>query len=265
MPKLFHNLEKKYSAELWLIFVPYRRIPCAQVSVLYQNVISCDWHFLKPVEIISNTSGTCKNRSVMQYDPLFGVLNRLEKTVSSIEEAEMYWPQVESNLSECELLDLPVYEDPKENIERKTRKTESEMIAQQEPTLDIPLLTVASTAATDIASFNAYDFQPSSTDSFKKESFMFRSKNKLSSVSENEGKRRLSSLERLQCKHTKSIVLPDSLRRSVSTEFMKFICSDGENICGNNESSLQNIEKQYSETLQMSPLKLGKIVKESNV
>ena len=267
MPKLFHNLEKKYSAELWLIFVPHRRIPCTQVSVLYQDIISCDWHFSTPVEIVSNTSGTCKNISVRHYDPLFGILNRLEKKVPSIEEAEVYWPQIGSNLSERELRDLPVYEDPKENIERKTRKTESEMIAQQEPTLNTPLLTVTSTAATDSASFDAYDLQPSSSDSFKNESFMVRSKDKLQSVSENEGKRRLSSLERLQCKHTKSIALPDSLRRSVSTEFMKFICSDGENTCGTRESLFQDIEKQYSGKLQISPLKFqfGKNVKESNV
>eukprot|EP00112_Aurelia_sp_Birch-Aquarium-sp1_P022205 Seg617.1 transcript_id=Seg617.1/GoldUCD/mRNA.D3Y31 product="hypothetical protein" protein_id=Seg617.1/GoldUCD/D3Y31 len=261
VPKIFRSLEKKYCTEMWLILVPYRKITCTQVSILYQDITSCNWHPSGPVESVSDKSGAFKESEVIRYDPVIGISNRLEKKVASIAEAKLSWPQKESNLSARDLFDLACFEE--EKTETLARKTESEMIAGQEPTGDVALLTVNSTITIDNVSVDAHDLQHSSADSIKNKSFMLRSKDKLHSVSESKGKGRLKSLEKLKCKHTKSIALPDSLRRTVSSEFIKF----KESISGSSESIFQDIEKRSFETLQISPLKfqLGKNMKESNV
>jgi len=279
MEELLQHHGLIYSAELWLIFPPYRRNPWINISVMYRDDVIFEWGISKVVE-----AEVCESESVTDsetkafFEEKTAVFssNEIPKCLA-VEEDEVLVSKVEVNFAEVEFSILDSFDDKFMNnntiafADSYQNGHEKDIEHQNLPSNKSkkrvhPSLKSANRNSSEEQLNAAGNFAFAPLTHLTKKGLVYRSKERIFTGSDAESKSAWSSLEKLQCKHAKSINLPESLRRTVSKNSLDIVEASVED--EQNEQAKQEIETEAASTLITSPLKIenfGKNLRESNV
>ena len=280
MEELLQHHGLIYSAELWLIFPPYRRTPWINISVMYRDDVIFEWGILKVVEAEVSESGSVREsdtKIAFEEEETIDFSSNEIPACLAVEEDKVLASKVEVNFAEVEFSILDRFDDKFMN-NNTVACADSYQNGHEK---DIELQNVASDKskkrvhpALKSASRNSSDEQFNTAGNFPfvplthltKKGLVYRSKERIFTGSDAESKSVWSNLEKLQCKHAKSVSLPESLRRTVSKNSLDIVEVSVED--EENEQVKQEIETEATRTLITSPLKIenfGKNLRESNV
>ena len=279
-----------FSAELWLLFPPYRRNPWRQISVLYRDDVAFDWSISEVIageEMDETIVEELEVKNEMEEESL-----KLSPVVDSmhslVTEEELLVTHVGANFAEIEFSFLETLEEDDANSNNNNNnnnynvtngKTEfheldAKNIEDHEmkfaiPKKMIPKLNHNGHYSSDELLNKNVNFHFTPLTSLTKKGLVYKSKEGIFTGCETDGRSPWNSnLERIHCKHAKTITVPETLRRTVSSEFMKVDAVDTGNEAEANEQDKHDNDNEATSTLLFSPLKigsLGKNLKESNV
>ena len=256
-----------YSAELWLIFVPYRRSPWTQVSVSYYDNFTFEWSISRIEEAAAlEIAESVENRNDENDIALSDGFH------TRVEEDEIAQSQVAVVLEEIRFPTLDDIECSRQNdvTEKENNLT---ILGESKPEgvsglgdprntkYDIAIVKVDHNHAEKKREATGKEF--SSLSSLSKKGFMYKSREKIFVGHEAESSSGWNSLEKIQYKQTKLISVPETLRRTVSSELIKANTSGADK---DEEEKEMLSQEMYSGSLLISPFQgLGKNLKESNV
>ena len=280
MEELLQHHGLIYSAELWLIFPPYRRTPWINISVMYRDDVIFEWGILKVVEAEVSESGSIREsdaKIAFEEEETIDFSSNEIPACLAVEEDEVLASKVEVNFAEVEFSILDRFDDKFMNNNTVAcadsyqngheKDIELQNVASNKSKKRVhPVLKSASRNSSDEQFNTAGNFPFVPLTHLTKKGLVYRSKERIFTGSDAESKSVWSNLEKLQCKHAKSVSLPESLRRTVSKNSLDIVEVSVED--EENEQVKQEIETEATRTLITSPLKIenfGKNLRESNV
>ncbi|XP_065064247.1 uncharacterized protein LOC135690583 [Rhopilema esculentum] len=257
-----------YSAELWLIFVPYRRSPWTQVSVSYYDNFTFDWSISRIEEASaletaaeSVGNGNDENNTFLSG----GFCTRVEEDVIAQNQVAVVLEEIQ--FSSLDDVDCSKQNDVTEKENNVTALGESKpdgvngLGDPRNTKYDIAIVKIDHNHTEKKREATGKEF--SSLSSLSKKGFMYKSREKVFVGHEAESSSGWNSLEKIQYKQTKLISVPETLRRTVSSELIKVNTSGADKDVEEKETSSKEV---YSGSLLISPFQgFGKNLKESNV
>ena len=267
-----------FSAELWLLFPVYRRHPWVHISVLYRDDVRFDWGISQVIETeVGERMDVQDTETVDVFEeetiefPSIDISRRV-----AVEEDEVMVSEVVSNFAEIEFSFLDGVDDEKNNNISNYNEAYSNGYEKVDENhhvpKDLPMKMIARGLkqprrhASDEQVNKTKNIHFAPMTNLSKKGFVYKSKERIFTGSETENKLVWNNLEKIHCKHTKAITVPETLRRTVSKNNLDILESSNED--ENNLNVIQKNEQQIPGALLISPLKIdnfGKDLRESNV
>ena len=268
-----------YSAELWLLFPPFRRTPWTHISVMCRDDVLFDWRISKVVETEANDTLAIED-SEMRIALDEEAVDISSADISEhqfVEEDEVRASKVAANFAEIEFSFLDSLDDSYSNNnstthegvypdEGETNIEDRRLSTQASKKKMIPPLMEVSLHVSDEQVKNSGSSHFAPLTNLSKKGLVYKSKERIFTGSEKETKSVWNSLEKLHCKHAKTISVPETLRRTISKNRLDILEPSIED--ESEGQARQENENEVASTLQLSPLRFdnfGKNLRESNV